>query len=80
VKCIGEMQFRSEVKAVKLKADRVIVVLEEKIFVYNFSNLKLMDHIETCPNPRGLCSLNTEGDYTILACPDKNVGFVSVHL
>lgn len=51
VRCIGEMSFRTEVKAVKLKADRIVVVLESKIFIYNFSNLKLLDHIETCPNP-----------------------------
>lgn len=47
-KNIGEMSFRSEVKAIKLKGDRIVVVLELKIFVYNFSDLKLVDHIETC--------------------------------
>lgn len=80
VKCIGEMSFRTEVKAVKLKADKIVVVLESKIFVYNFSDLKLLEHIETCPNPLGLCSLNTEGDQTILACPIKDVGYVNVKL
>jgi hypothetical protein len=35
----------------------VVVVLESKIFVYNFADLKLVDHIETTANPkvRGLC-------------------------
>jgi len=47
VKCIGEMSFRTEIKAVKLKADRIVVVLESKVFVYNFSDLKLLEHIET---------------------------------
>lgn len=74
------MNFRSEVKAVKLKADRVIVVLETKIYVHNFSDLKLFDTIETCPNPLGLCSINTEGDEIILAVPYKNAGEVNVHL
>jgi hypothetical protein len=55
------------------------VILESKIFVYNFSDLKLEDLIDTCPNPLGLCSINTEGDYTILACPDKTVGYVNIH-
>ncbi len=50
------------------------MVLDSKIFVYNFTDLKLLEFIETCPNPLGLCSMNTEGDYTIIACPDKNVG------
>ena len=42
--------------------------------------MKLIDHIDTCPNPKGLCSLNTEGEITILACPDKVVGSVNIHL
>lgn len=74
------MNFRSEVKAVKLKADRVIVVLETKIYVHNFSDLKLKDSFDTCPNPLGLCSVNTEGDEIILATPNKEVGEVNVHL
>lgn len=78
VKCIGEISFRSSVKAVKLRPHRIVVVLENKIYVYNFSDLKLLDHIETCPNPKGLCSLNTDGDTTILACPDKQIGFAVV--
>ena len=62
-----------------MKGDKIVVVLESKIFVYNFSDLKLEDLIDTCPNPLGLCSINNEGDGTILACPDKTVGYVNVH-
>ncbi|KAL4468832.1 hypothetical protein ABPG74_005335 [Tetrahymena malaccensis] len=80
LKRIAEMNFRSEVKAVKLKADRVIVVLETRIYVHNFADLKLIDTIDTCPNPLGLCSVNTEGDEIILATPHKEVGEVNVHL
>ena len=35
----------------KLRRDRVVVVLEKKIYVYNFADLKLVDHIETVSNP-----------------------------
>ena len=41
-KCIGEMSFKTEIKAVRLKADRIVVVLESKVFIYNFSELKLL--------------------------------------
>ena len=61
-KCIGELKFRTEVKAVKLRRDRIIVVLETKVFVYRFKDLKLLDQITTVANPKGLVSL----------CPDKN--------
>lgn len=52
-KGIGEMSFRDKIRSVKLKNDKVVVVLEKKVFVYNFSDLKLIDQIETCPNVRG---------------------------
>ena len=53
IKIIGELSFRTEIKAVKLKSDKVIVVLENKIYVYNFADLKLIDHIDTTKNPKG---------------------------
>jgi len=52
-KCIAELSFRTDVKGVRLKADKIIVVLENKIYVYNFSDIKLLDHIETVKNPKG---------------------------
>ena len=32
---------------------RIVVVLENKVYVYNFADLQLLHQIETCPNPRG---------------------------
>lgn len=37
----------------------LVVVLDDKIFVFNFETLKLIEQIETCPNPLGLCGLST---------------------
>jgi len=79
-RCIGELSFRSEVKAVKLRRDRVVVVLEHKIYVYNFANLKLVDHIETVPNPKGLCALSPSPQHNVLACPGLQQGHVRVEL
>jgi autophagy-related protein 18 len=41
--------------AVKLNRKRLIVVLEEQIYVYDISNMKLLHTIETSPNPNGNC-------------------------
>ncbi|DBA03638.1 TPA: hypothetical protein N0F65_006817 [Lagenidium giganteum] len=77
---IGELSFRSEVKAVKLRRDRVVVVLQNKIYVYNFADLKLVDHIETIANPRGLCALCPSTSNTVLACPGVSRGTVRIEL
>lgn len=34
-----------------------MVVLLNKIYVYNFADLRLVDHIETIRNPRGAATL-----------------------
>jgi len=79
-RCIGELSFRSEVKAVKLRRDRVVVVLEYKIYVYNFADLKLVDHIETTANSKGLCALCPYSSSTVLVCPGLQKGHVRVEL
>jgi WD40 repeat protein len=68
-RCIGELSFRSDVKAVKLRRDRVVVVLQFKIYVYNFADLKLVDQIDTNANPNGLCALCPDVNNNVLACP-----------
>eukprot|EP00457_Paulinella_chromatophora_P005115 gb/GEZN01005129.1/.p1 GENE.gb/GEZN01005129.1/~~gb/GEZN01005129.1/.p1 ORF type:complete len:387 (-),score=36.63 gb/GEZN01005129.1/:330-1490(-) len=79
-RCIGELSFRSTVRAVKLRRDRVVVVLEYKIYVYNFSDLKLVDHIETTSNSKGLCELCPYSSNTVLVCPGLQRGHVRVEL
>lgn len=77
-RCIGEFTFRSEIRAVKLRPDRIVVVLEHKIYVYNFMDLKLLHQIETLANARGLCSLSYLPNTFVLACPGLHRGQVRV--
>lgn len=77
-RCIGEFAFRSDVRAVKLRRDRIVVVLEHKIYVYNFTDLKLLHQIETQSNPRGLCCLSHHANTSVLACPGLYRGQVRV--
>eukprot|EP00898_Chlorokybus_atmophyticus_P004139 jgi/Chlat1/4726/Chrsp30S04774 len=79
-RCIGELSFRSEVRAVRLRRERIVVVLEQKIYVYNFSDLKLLQQIDTMPNPRGLCALSPAASSTVLVCPGLNRGQVRIEL
>ncbi|KAJ9171850.1 hypothetical protein P3X46_015159 [Hevea brasiliensis] len=77
-RCIGELSFRSEVRSVKLRRDRIVVVLEQKIFVYNFADLKLLHQIETFANPKGLCAVSHGAASLVLVCPGLQKGQVRV--
>lgn len=77
-RCISEFSFRSEVRAVRLRRDCIVVVLEHKIYVYNFKDLKLLHQIETLSNPRGLCYLSHHSNTSVLACPGLRRGQVRV--
>eukprot|EP01018_Ginkgo_biloba_P017886 Gb_28411 [translate_table: standard] len=77
-RCIGELSFRSEVRAVKLRRDRIVVVLEHKVYVYNFEDLKLLHQIETIANPKGLCAISHTSNTSVLACPGLHRGQMRV--
>ncbi|KAL2507685.1 Autophagy-related protein 18a [Forsythia ovata] len=77
-RCIGELSFRSEVRGVRLRRDRIVVVLEQKIFVYNFADLKLLHQIETIANPKGLCAVSHVAGSFVLVCPGLQKGQVRV--
>jgi hypothetical protein len=49
----------SEIRNIRLRKDMLVVVLEDKVFVFNFETLKLIEQVETCQNMLGLCSLST---------------------
>lgn len=76
-KCIAELEFKNEVKAVKLRRDKIVVVLENKAYVYNFADLQLLEQMETCSNPKGLCALSPSSN-TVLVVPGQQPG--SVHI
>ncbi|XP_057778166.1 autophagy-related protein 18a-like [Salvia miltiorrhiza] len=76
-RCIGELLFRSEVQAVRLRTDRIVVVLLHKVNVYNFSDFKLTHQIETLENPRGLCEIS-QARSMVLVCLGLQRGCVRV--
>lgn len=78
-RCTGELSFRSSVRAVKLRFDKLVVVLEHKIFVYDFETLNLIFDAETLPNPKGLCALSgAPAAPFVFACPGLQKGEVRV--
>ncbi|CAN1195405.1 Autophagy-related protein 18a, partial [Linum perenne] len=77
-RCFGELSFRSDVKSVKLRRDKIVVVLLQKIFVYNFADLRLVHQIETAMNSKGLCEVSHTSSAMVLACPGLQKGQIRV--
>ena len=70
----------SDIKNIKLRKEMLVVVLDDKIFVFNFETLKLMEQIDTFSNPLGLCGLCT-ADKPIqktIACLSAEKGHLKV--
>ncbi|EED88233.1 predicted protein, partial [Thalassiosira pseudonana CCMP1335] len=79
---IGELVFRQKVLTTKLRRDRIVVVLRDRVYVYNFSDLAILDKIYTGDNPSGLIgiSMDNGGNGLVLACPSTQRGQVRVEL
>lgn len=56
---IGDLVFPSSVLLVRLCFSRLIVVLEDQIYIYNLFDMNLLHTIETSPNPNGLCATSS---------------------
>lgn len=71
---IADLSFRSSVKSVRLHRDLVVCTLNNKVFVYAFRSLRLVDSIETTNNPKGLCCLAVGVERVVLVCPGAQQG------
>ena len=54
---ICELLFPSSILAVKLNRKTLVIVLENEIYIYDISNMRLLHVIETTPNPEGVLPL-----------------------
>lgn len=63
---ICELTFPTAVLSVKLNRKRLVVVLVDQIYVYDISCMRLLNTIETSPNPRALCDLSSADDSVLL--------------
>lgn len=78
-KCIFELEFRSEVKSVRLRRDRIVVVLANKIFVYGFTHSPQKLYVfETITNDKGVVSLCSSSSNAILAFPGRQKGHIQL--
>eukprot|EP01103_Thecamoeba_quadrilineata_P016589 TRINITY_DN557_c0_g1_i2.p1 TRINITY_DN557_c0_g1~~TRINITY_DN557_c0_g1_i2.p1 ORF type:complete len:271 (+),score=33.12 TRINITY_DN557_c0_g1_i2:177-989(+) len=58
-----ELSFQTPILAVKMSSSHFIVVLENKIHIYELQNVRNVRAIDTYPNPKGLCALSHNDFY-----------------
>mmetsp|Transcript_18104 Transcript_18104/g.29368 ORF Transcript_18104/g.29368 Transcript_18104/m.29368 type:complete len:360 (+) Transcript_18104:216-1295(+) len=79
-KCVGELSFHTAVKGVLLRKDIIVVVLEKRIYFYNFVDLHNKYSFETINNPKGLCALSLEPVNRVFAYPAEQKGTIKLEL
>ncbi len=79
-RCVGELLFKTEVYAVRLRRDRVVVVLANKVHVHRFKDLKLLQLITTVDNTLGLVAQSSSAAHNVLAVLGLVPGSVRVEL
>jgi len=69
------LEFRSEIKAVRISRSRIIAVLLNSVHIYAFSQPPEKLHVfETYDNPLGLCALSAK----TLAFPGRKAGYLQL--
>lgn len=79
-KFAGELRSRNEVRGVALRRDIIAMVCEYAIYVYTLDKLRVILHLTTNSNARGLCVLSPVGEPWILCCPGQSTGSVRVQV
>ncbi|XP_050499553.1 WD repeat domain phosphoinositide-interacting protein 2 isoform X2 [Diabrotica virgifera virgifera] len=71
---ICNYSYSNTILAVKLNRARLVVCLEESLYIHNIRDMKVLHTIrDTPPNPLGLCALSITSDNCFIAYPGSSI-------
>ncbi|XP_043085978.1 WD repeat domain phosphoinositide-interacting protein 1 isoform X3 [Puntigrus tetrazona] len=70
---ICNYSYSNNILAVRLNRQRLVVCLEEALYIHNIKDMKLLKSLlNTPPNPKGLCALSVSHSSSYLAYPGSS--------
>nr|XP_011471071.1 PREDICTED: autophagy-related protein 18b isoform X3 [Fragaria vesca subsp. vesca] len=66
---LRELNFLTSILAVRMNRKRLVVILQDKTYVYDINSLAILDTIDTVSNLKGLCAFSPSLDGCFLAIP-----------
>ncbi|KAF2902094.1 hypothetical protein ILUMI_04082 [Ignelater luminosus] len=77
---ICNYSYSNTILAIKLNRARLVICLEESLYIHNIRDMKVLHTIrDTPPNPQGLCALSINNDNCYLAYPGSStIGEVQI--
>lgn len=66
---LRELNFLTTILAVRFNRKRLIVILQDRTFIYDLNSLSIIDTIDTVPNNKGLCAFSPTSEGCYLALP-----------
>ncbi|XP_020962165.1 autophagy-related protein 18b isoform X2 [Arachis ipaensis] len=66
---LRELNFLTSILAVRMNRQRLVVILQDKAYIYELNSLTILETIDTVPNIKGICAFSTSLDACYLALP-----------
>ncbi|XP_073011237.1 autophagy-related protein 18b isoform X1 [Typha latifolia] len=66
---LRELNFLTSIMAVRFNRKRLVVVLQDKTYIYDLNSMSMLEEIDTAPNTKGLCAFAPGSEGCYLALP-----------
>ena len=77
-KILNEFRLKSNIINVKIKKDKIFIICEQEINIYNMDKYNLIETIETCINIKGVFGINSNVFNSIIAYPINPIGYIRI--